>query len=287
MSDTNSKKLIDAIKDKGKSIEAEMSFFDHLEVLRWHLIRSAIAIIVFMGLAFAYYDFIFDKIIMGPKKVDFWTYRMMCLLSEKFHLGEDFCVKKINMNIINTDMAGQFTLQINSSLLIGIILGFPYLLFEIWKFIKPALTDNERKSANGFVFYASFLFVLGVLFGYYIVTALSVNFLANYTVSEDISNQITIDSYLASVATLTMGTGIVFELPIVIYILSRMGIMTPTFMRSTRRYAIVIILIIAAVITPSADVITMLTVSFPLFILYELSIVIAARVEKNREKEMK
>lgn len=287
MSEKSSKKLIDAIKNKGKSIEAEMSFFDHLEVLRWHLIRSAIAIVVFMGLAFAYYDFIFDTVIMGPKKTDFWTYRMMCLLSEKFNLGEEFCVDRINMNIINTDMAGQFTLQLNSSLLIGIVLGFPYLLFEFWKFIKPALTENERKSANGFVFYASILFILGVLFGYYIVTALSVNFLANYTVSEDISNQITIDSYLSSVATLTLGTGIVFELPIVIYILSKLGIMTPAFMRGNRRYAIIFILVIAAVITPSADMITMLTVSFPLFILYELSIVIASRVEKDREKEMR
>lgn len=286
MSDKSGKKLIDAIKEKGKSLEAEMSFFDHLEVLRWHLIRSAIAIVVFMGLSFAYYDFIFDKIIMGPKKIDFWTYRMMCRLSESFNLGEEFCVKQINMNIINTDMAGQFTLQINSSLLIGIIAGFPYLLYEIWRFVKPALTENERKSANGFVFYASMLFIMGVLFGYYIVTALSVNFLANYTVSEDISNQITIDSYLSSVATLTLGTGIVFELPIIIYILSRLGVMTPTFMRSTRRYAIVLILVIAAIITPSADAITMLTVSFPLFILYELSIVIAARVEKRKAKEM-
>lgn len=287
MSEKSSKKLIDAIKDKGKSLEAEMSFFDHLEVLRWHLIRSAIAIIIFMGFAFAYYDFIFDTVIMGPKKTDFWTYRMMCLLSEKFNLGDEFCVDRINMNIINTDMAGQFTLQLNSSLLIGIILGVPYLLFEVWKFIKPALSEEERKSANGFVFYASLLFILGVLFGYYIVTALSVNFLANYTVSEDISNQITIDSYLSSVATLTLGTGIVFELPIVIYILSKLGIMTPAFMRGNRRYAIIIILIVAAVITPSADIITMLTVSFPLFVLYELSIMIAVRVEKQRMKEMR
>jgi len=279
------KGLIEAIKNKGKSYDAEMSFFDHLEVLRWHLIRASIAIVVFTSLSFAYYDFIFDTIIMGPKHPDFWTYRMMCNLSEKFHLGPDFCIKEIPFIIINTEMAGQFTLQINSSLLMGIVLGFPYLLYEIWRFIKPGLTDLERKSASGFVFYASLLFVLGIAFGYFIIAPLSVNFLANYTVSADIKNQITISSYLSSVATLTLGTGITFELPIVIFILSKMGIMTPAFMRSSRRYAIVIILIIAAIVTPTPDVLTMLTVSFPLFLLYELSIIVSARVEKKRQKE--
>ncbi|WP_134089899.1 twin-arginine translocase subunit TatC [Olivibacter sp. XZL3] len=287
MSEISGKKIIDTIKQKGKTIEAEMSFFDHLEVLRWHLIRSAIAIAVFMGLSFAFYDFIFDTIIMGPKKPDFWTYRMMCSIGEKFNLGPDFCVTDIPINIINTDMAGQFTLQLNSSLLIGLVLGFPYVLYEIWLFIKPALTDIERKSANGFVFYATLLFILGILFGYFMIAPLSVNFLAHYTVSPEIDNQITVDSYLSSVATLTLGTGIVFELPIIIYILSKIGIMTPQFMKATRRYAIIVILVIAAIVTPTPDILTMLTVSFPLFLLYELSIVIAGRVEKTKLKAEK
>ncbi len=284
MSKITGKSIIDSIKNKGKNLEAEMSFFDHLEVLRWHLIRSAIAIVIFMSLAFTYYDFIFDTIIMGPKKADFWTYRMMCIIGNKFHLWADFCVTKIPIRIINTEMAGQFTLQINSALLIALILGFPYLLYEIWRFVKPALTDIERKSASGFVFYATLLFALGVLFGYYIVSPLSINFLANYTVSPEIENTITIDSYLSSVATLSLGSGIIFELPIVIFILSKIGIMTPQFMRSSRRYAVVIILIIAAVITPTPDILTMLTVSAPLFLLYEISIVIAARVHKKKMK---
>lgn len=278
------KGLIEAIKEKGKSYDAEMSFFDHLEVLRWHLIRASIAVVVFTGLSFAYYDFIFDTIIMGPKHPDFWTYKMMCIIGEKFNLGPDFCIKEIPFIIINTEMAGQFTLQINSSLLMGVVLGFPYLLYEIWRFIKPGLTDLERRSASGFVFYASLLFALGVAFGYFIIAPLSVNFLANYTVSADIKNQITISSYLSSVATLTIGTGIIFELPIVIFILSKMGIMTPKFMRSSRRYATVLILVIAAIVTPTPDILTMLTVSFPLFLLYELSIVVSARVERKRQK---
>jgi len=276
--------LIKAIKEKGKTIEAEMSFFDHLDVLRGHLVRASIAIVVFTVLAFSYYDFIFDEIIMGPGRTDFWTYRMMCAAVEKFNLGADFCVTKLNFEIINTELGGQFTLQLNSSLMIGIVLGVPYLLFEIWRFVKPALKEEERKSATGFVFWSSLLFILGLLFGYYVVSPLSVNFLTNFEVSEIINNQITIDSYFSVIATLSIGAGITFELPTIIYILSKLGIMTPQFMRSSRRYATVIILIIAAVVTPTPDLIIMLTVSLPLFLLYEVSIFISARVERNKKK---
>lgn len=271
---------------KGRAtIEEEMSFFGHLSALRMHLIRAALFIVSITVLAFIYYDVIFDQIVMGPKNPDFWTYRMMCILAEQFQLGADFCIKEIPFKIINTEMAGQFTLQMNSSLMIGIVLGFPYLLWEIWRFIKPALHQDERKSASGFVCYASILFLMGILFGYYIISPLSVNFLANYTVSEYIVNTITIDSYLSTIATLTLGSGIIFELPIIIYILSKLGIMTPQFMRSSRRYATVIILIIAAIVTPTPDLFTMFTVSLPLFLLYEISIVVSGRVAKNRAKK--
>ncbi|GHE23640.1 twin-arginine translocase subunit TatC [Sphingobacterium griseoflavum] len=284
---SKSNDLIKAIKDKGKSLEAEMSFFDHLEVLRWHIIRSVIAIAVFAILSFTFYDFVFNDVIMGPKNLDFWTYRMMCKVGDLLSL-DGFCVEKIPFNIINTELAGQFMLQINSCLLMALALGFPYLLFEVWLFIKPALTDIERKSAQGFVIYASILFILGALFGYYIVVPLSVNFLANVSLSEEITNQITIDSYLSTIATLTLGCGVVFLLPILIFILSKIGLMTPEFMRASRRYATVIILIIAAIITPTADVITLLTVSAPMFLLYELSIMVSANVKKKKlqaEKE--
>ena len=276
--------LVKVIKEKGKTIEAEMSFFDHLNVLRGHLIRSSIAIVAFTILAFSFYDFIFDQVIMGPGRTDFWTYKMMCAAAEKFNLGADFCVKKLNFNIINTEMGGQFTLQLNSSLMIGIVLGVPYLLFEVWRFVKPALKDEELKSATGFVFWASLLFTVGLLFGYYIISPLSINFLSNYEVSSSINNQITIASYFSVVATLTIGSGIIFELPIIIFILSKLGIMTPAFMRSSRRYAAVIILIIAAVVTPTPDLVTMLTVSFPLFLLYEASIYVSAQVERRKKK---
>ena len=285
-------KLINAIKEKGNTLESEMSFFEHIEALRWHLIRAALAIIVFSIVAWTYYHFIFDHIIMGPTHTDFWAYRVMCgmgdffqNLAPKWFAAKDFCIDKINVQLINTEMAGQFTLQINSSLMIGFVLGIPYLFFELWMFIKPALHERERKAASGFVFYASFLFILGVLFGYYIITPLSIRFLAGYTVSATIQNLFSIDSYISSVATLTLATGVVFQLPILVYILSSLGFLTPTLMRSSRRYAIVIILIIAAVVTPTPDALTMTVVAIPLLILFELSIFVAALVEKRKIKK--
>lgn len=287
MSDTKKRDLIGAIKEKGKTLEAEMSFFDHIDVLRKHLLRALAVVLVLTAGAFYYTDFIFNTIIMGPKNPNFWTYRMMCKLVEKFpSIGSDFCITKIDAKIINTEMAGQFTLQLNSCVMVGIILGIPYLLFELWLFVKPALHENERKSASGFVAFASFLFFLGILFGYYLICPLSINFLTNFTVSPEIQNTFTIDSYLSSVMTLTLGSGVIFQLPVIIYILSKLGIMTPAFMRASRRYSTVLILIVAAIVTPTADPYTMLIVALPLFLLYELSIYISANIERKKNKEL-
>lgn len=287
MSDTKQRKsLLKTIENKGKTIEAEMSFFDHLDVLRKHLLRTLAVVTVFVFAAFYFTDFIWGNIIMGPKKPDFWTYRMMCKLVNAFPsiVPKEFCISVIDAKLINTEMAGQFTLQMNSCIMAGVILGVPYLLFELWLFIKPALHENERKSASGFVVFASTLFFTGVLFGYYVIAPLSINFLLTFTVDPSISNTITIDSYLSLILTLALGSGIIFELPIVIYILSKLGIMTPKFMRASRRYAVVLILIIAAIVTPTADPYTMLIVAFPLFLLYEVSIMISANIEKKKKK---
>ncbi|MBP8067294.1 MAG: twin-arginine translocase subunit TatC [Pedobacter sp.] len=290
MSDNKTKDLIDSIKNKGKSLEAEMSFFDHIDILRKHLLRALAVVTLFTCGAFYFSDFIWHSIIMAPKDPTFWTYRMMCKLVEAFPsvISQDFCITKIDAKIINTQMAGQFTLLMNSSIVAGLMLGVPYILFEIWLFIKPALLEAERKSASGFVAFASLLFVTGVLFGYYIICPMSVNFLINFTVSPDIENTFQIDSYLSTVLTLTIGTGIIFQLPVVIYILSKLGVMTPQFMRKSRRYAAVLILVIAAIVTPTADPYTMLIVALPLFLLYELSIMISANIQKKKliaEKE--
>ncbi|WP_259068774.1 twin-arginine translocase subunit TatC [Mucilaginibacter sp. X4EP1] len=284
-------KLIKTIRDKGNSMEGEMSFFQHLEALRWHFLRSAFAVLFFAIITFIYYDDIFQNIIMAPTHTDFWTYRMMCNAGaalqnmSSYFKAKSFCVEKINVKLINTDLAGQFNLQLNSSIMIGLTLGIPYLLFEIWRFIRPALHERERKAASGFVFYCSVLFFMGVLFGYYVVTPLSIRFLASYTVSDAIENLFSIDSYISSVTMLTLLAGLVFQLPIVVYILSSLNILTPKFMREKRRYATVIILVIAAIITPSPDALTMLVVAAPLFILYELSIIVSAVVQRRRKRE--
>jgi sec-independent protein translocase protein TatC len=276
-------KLIKAIKDKGKDLESEMSFFDHLEALRWHLVRSAIAVVGFAVLAFWYFKPIYQNVIMGPWKVNFFTYRVMCQIGTALHL-DGFCISKINAILISTEVGGQFMLQLNSSILIGVICAIPYVLWELWRFIKPALLEKERKAASGFVFYATALFIVGILFGYYILAPESIVFLASYSVSPDIHNQFTVGSYLSILSTVTLITGIVFELPIFIYILASIGILTATFMRKTRRYAIIIIMLVGAVISPSPDLLTTTIATIPLFILYEVGIMVAAVVEKKRNK---
>jgi sec-independent protein translocase protein TatC len=283
--------FIRKIKEKSEEMGAEMSFFQHLEALRWHLIRSAAAILLVTIFAFIYYDDIFNGIIMAPTRASFWTYQMMCKMGDLFHSiipaldAKGFCVQSINFpKLINTELAGQFNLQLNSSIMIGLIVGVPYLVYELWKFIRPALHDRERKAASGFVFYSSFLFVLGVLFGYYIVTPLSIRFFANYKVSDAITNMFSTDSFISSETMLTLLAGIVFQLPIIVYILSSLGILTPKFMRDKRRYAVILILILAAIITPSPDALTMLVVALPLYLLFEFSIKVSAVVERRRKK---
>lgn len=284
MQESFSKKLIKKIRRKDQTLEDEMSFFDHLEVLRWHILRSLAVIVVFTIVAFLNREIIFDKILFGPKSPDFWTYRQMCKLGEWMHI-QGICVDKITFTLMNTQMIGQFTLHITSSLIVGFILGFPYLLWEIWRFIKPALYDKERKYSTGFVFFSTLLFMMGIMFGYFIFVPLSISFLSNYIVSDIVSNQYTLGNYISTVATLTVAAGLVFELPIVIYFLSKVGIVTPPVLRRNRRYAIVVILIVAAVITPSADVFTQLVVATPLLILYEISIFVSAYVVRKQKEE--
>lgn len=262
-----------------------MSFFDHLEVLRWHFIRSLGVMFVFTIIAFLNRRIVFDNILFGPKSPDFWTYRQMCKLGDWLHIN-GICIEKITFTLMNTKMVGQFTLHITSSLVVGFILSFPYILWEIWRFIRPALYDKEKKYSTGFVFFSSLLFGMGVLFGYFIFVPLSISFLSNYIVSDIVTNQYTLSNYISTVATLTLAAGLVFELPIVIYFLSKVGIVTPTVLKRNRRYAIVIILIVAAIITPSPDVLTQLVVATPLLILYEISIFVSGYVvRQNKLKE--
>ncbi|TNF30465.1 MAG: twin-arginine translocase subunit TatC [Bacteroidetes bacterium] len=261
--------------------EGEMSFLEHLEVLRWHLIRSVSAIFIVAIAAFIAKGFIFDTVLLGPKKPEFWTYRMLCRLAEKFNLSDLLCITEIPFELINISMAGQFSTHIFVSIVAGLVVAFPYVMFELWRFIKPGLYKSERKYATGMVFYTSVLFVMGVLFGYYVIAPLSVNFLGSYRVSETVMNQIDLNSYFSTIATLVLASGAVFELPVLIYFLTKIGVVTPDLLRQYRRHAVVGILILAAVITPP-DVSSQILVFFPLMVLYEISIWVSAIVIRNQ-----
>jgi len=264
--------------------EKEMSFIDHLEELRWHLIRALIAVMVLSVAAFISVDFIFNTVIFGPAKPDFWTFRKLCEVGELIN-SKAICIDDLAVKIQSRKMTGQFTMHITSSFVIGIIVAFPYIFWEFWRFISPGLYLNERKLSRGAVFFVTLLFSIGVLFGYYIMSPLAVNFLSNYQVSDLVYNEFDITSYVGTITTLVLGSGLLFQLPIVVYFLSKVGIVTPALMKSYRKHAIVVILVLGAMLTPP-DPLSQILIAFPLFGLYEISILISRRVNRKRLKDL-
>lgn len=260
----------------------EMSFLGHLEALRWHLFRSVVVVMILALVLFFFKEFLFDVVLLAPKNPDFLTYRLLCAASRKLSLGDDLCVTVIPFSLISTEISAQFTTHMWVAFIAGVVVAFPYIIWELWRFIKPALTVKEVSFARGIVFYTSFLFLTGVLFGYYVITPMTVNFLGSYQVSAQVSNTITLDSFISIVTTMTLISGVVFELPIVVYFLTKIGLITAQFMRTYRRHAVVVILIVAAVITPTSDATTLVMVALPLYFLYEISIFVSAYV--NRKK---
>ena len=270
---------------KNKNTNKELSFLDHLEELRWLLIRSCIAILIASVIAVVFNEFIFDVIIFGPKKGDFVTYQFFCDLAKRFDLDQSFCNNELPFVIQNRTMDGQLSVMIWTCITAGFIIAFPFILWEFWKFISPALYSNERKYAKLFLLISSLLFFIGVMFGYFVLVPLSINFLANFTISSVVENQIDINSYISLVKTTSLATGLVFELPIIIFFLTYLGLITDAFLKEYRRYAYVLILVVAAVVTPP-DVISQMIVTIPLVILYEVSILISKRITKrNLRKE--
>jgi sec-independent protein translocase protein TatC len=237
-----------------------------------------VAILVFTTLAFIFPEFLFDKIILASKSPDFPTYKFFCWLSETLHFGEALCIKEAPFELMNIKMSGQFSTHIVSSLVAGFVCAFPYVFWEIWRFVKPALHGSEKKYSRGVVFYTSLLFILGVLFGYYAVAPLSVQFLGNYQVSSQVVNQINLNSFISTVTTVCLANGIVFLLPILIYFLSKLGLISPEFLRQYRKHSLVILMILAAIITPP-DIMSLILVTFPLMLLYELSIKVSAKFQ--------
>lgn len=262
----------------------EMSFLDHLEELRWHLIRSTVAVVIIGVIAFLMKRFIFDTIILGPTQMNFPTYRIFCNAATSMGLDSAFCADKLPFTIQSRLMSGQFSAHIWTSIWAGFIVGFPYILYELWKFIGPGLYEKERSSSKGFIFIASSLFFLGVLFGYYVVAPLSINFLGTYQVSEQVLNEFDLDSYISTVRASVIACGILFELPILIFFLTKVGLVTPEFLKKYRKMALVIVLILSAVITPP-DVASQIIVAIPVLILYQVSIHISAFVVKREAKK--
>lgn len=278
------------LKKGMKDGEKEMSFLEHLEELRWHIIRSILAIVIFMIIAFIFKGFIFGEVILGPRKPDFITNRLLCefgaYLSDLFSRPLDLCINTGDWQLINIKMSGQITTHITAAIVAGLILAFPVILWEFWQFFKPALKDSEARYARGAVFAASMLFFIGVLFGYFVLAPLSIHFLSNYQVDPSVANQINVRSYIGTLTSVCLATGLVFELPIITFFLTKIGVVTPVFMRKYRKHSIVVIFIMSAIITPP-DIFSQTLVAIPLLILYEVSILISARVVKKKEKDYK
>lgn len=264
--------------------EKEMSFLDHLEELRWHVVRSAFAIVIFMIVAFIFTGWIFDNIIFAPSKPSFPTFQALCRLGEYTGAKDKLCVDQIPFKIQSRFMTGQFTMQFLSAFVIGLILAFPYVFWEIWRFVKPGLHIKERLVTRGAVFWVTFLFTLGILFGYYVLCPMSIWFFSSYTISDVIVNEFDITSYVQTIVALVFGSGLLFQLPVVVYFLTKIGILTPQFMRKYRKHAVVIILILAALITPP-DPLSQTIIALPLYILYEVSIFVSAGVLRRKRKQ--
>lgn len=259
---------------------------DHLEALRWHVVRSLAAVLVGAIVVFANIDFFFNDIILGPAHNDFITYKLICDFSHKVGMGDAMCMEDINLKLISTEMSSQFMMSFTIAFVAGFIIAFPYVFWEFWRFVGPALTPKEKKKTRGMIFWVSLLFFLGVGFGYFLLAPYTVNFFASFTLSPLIENNFRISDYIENITQLVLGTGVVFQLPLAVLFLSRVGILTPAFLRASRKYAVVVILVIAAVITPP-DVVSQLIVTIPLWILYEISIGISARVVRDQEKKDK
>jgi sec-independent protein translocase protein TatC len=275
------------IKRRNKEERAEMTFIDHLEELRWHIVRSLIAVLVIAVAIFLNIQWVFDKIIAGPIRPDFVSYKALCDLSHWLHVGNALCMNPVKVEMQNTTFGGQFFSSFTIAFIGGLIAAFPYIFWEFWRFIRPALRPGELKHTRFAIFWVSFFFFLGAAFGYFILGPFTFNFLASFEISASnmVKTRPTISDYIDNLTNLILGCGIAFEMPVLAFVLTKAGIVTPSFLRASRKYAIVVILIAAAIITPSPDWISQLIVFLPLMLLYELGVIVSARVYKQEQKK--
>ncbi|MFY0650964.1 MAG: twin-arginine translocase subunit TatC [Cyclobacteriaceae bacterium] len=274
--------LPEVIKEEEK-VEHEMSFLDHLEELRWHIIRAFSAIAVFTITAFLSKSIIFGQIILGPSRTEFWTYRMLCQLSDLLNTAA-ICIDELPFIIQSRQMTGQFTTHITSSFAVGLICAFPYAFWEIWRFVRPGLYTNEKNVARGAVFFVSLLFMIGIFFGYFILTPLSINFLSNYQIDPSIQNEFDIVSYISTITTLVLACGLLFQLPMVVYFLTKTGLVTPQLLKDYRKHGIVVIFVLGAMLTPP-EPFSQILIALPLIGLYQFSIMISKRTYKKQQQE--
>jgi sec-independent protein translocase protein TatC len=264
--------------------EKEMAFLDHLEELRWHVVRASAAIVIAMIGSFFYIKEIFEHVIFAPGKLSFPTFTYMCKIGNALNMQE-LCVTDLPFKIQSRNMTGQFMMSLTASFVIGLIVAFPYVVWELWSFVKPGLQSKERKFSKGAVAAISFLFITGILFAYYILCPITIWFLSTYSISDLIVNEFDITSYVSTMASLILGCGLLFQFPMVIYFLSKIGIVTPELMRKYRKHSILVILILGAVITPSGDPFSLTVISLPLYILFEISIYVSTVVARNKLKQ--
>ena len=285
---TNSNRRL-FFKRDGNGDKADMSFIEHLESLRWHIVRAGLVWIAVAIVLFIKIDWIFDNIIFAPAESDFITYSGLCNLSHYLHLGDSLCMPPVNIQLQGNTVSGPFMSAISIAMIGGLIVAFPYLFWELWKFIKPALSKKELQYSRGGIFWVSICFFLGALFGYFLLAPFTFNFLANFTLGTKGAYRYmpTLDDYIDTLNNIILGCGLSFELPILAYVLAKIGLITSGFLKKYRKYAFIIILIVAAIITPSPDWTSQVIVAVPLLLLYEISIFIAARVDKDKEKKEK
>ena len=264
--------------------KGEMSFVQHLDELRSHLFRSAVAIALGAVVVGIFHNYIVQHILMGPTHQDFFTYRALCHLSEKWGLGTKLCMTHINVKMQSTAVTGQFDVFFNIILIGGFIIAFPYVFWQFWKFAKPALTPRELKNTRGVIFWVSLLFFIGVLFGYFLIAPYTINFFSNFTIDDNIQNIWTVTSYFNTIVPLILGAGLAFQLPLVMYFLAKIGIVSAAYLRRVRKYAILIMLIVASMITPP-DMLSPIVCTLPLMLLYEISILLCKKVEKEEKKQ--
>ncbi|AHF16528.1 twin-arginine translocase subunit TatC [Niabella soli] len=277
--------LLDFLKKRSSGSEEEMSFIDHLEVLRWHLIRSIIAILICAIVIFIFINDIVDRIIMAPTKPDFIAAKWFCWLGQKLHVAS-LCLNAADVKFQETAMTAQFISSFTIAFVGGFIVAFPYVFWELWKFVRPALSEKERRQTSGIIFWVAILFFIGVVFGYLILTPFMVNFYFNYKLSPEIVIIPLFSDYLENLIYTTVGIGLLFQMPLLVLLLAKIGIVTAQFLRKYRRHAFVVIITAAAIITPSTDPFSLTIVTIPLYLLYEASISVAAKVQKqDAEKE--